>query len=319
MVKRENIKLNMGQVGIFLLGIFLLICGIYSYKDTKSFFNSATALTGTIVEINQTTTYSHGETHIWCNPTIEFKTDKREIIKYYAQKTKDYKIGDKVTIYYNEKYKPNVKFASWNGYEELWIEPVILIGIGVIFSLAGISVLISILRKNNGVGKINRKLQDVDLPLTIKPKMDYPTVMFIIILVFVMICGPGFLVYLYLSNIKVPGETIMIIIVSIIMFLAMGIVVLYNNMYKIEIRKDRLILKNLYLKKEILFSDTDSIYEDTYSVKKSVYHKLFISVLEGQKIIDFYSEVFNRYDIKNMIDFVQSKIINRDTLNKGNS
>jgi len=156
------------------------------------------------------------------------------------------------------------------------------------------------------------KFQTNNLPLTIKPEMNYTTVIFAIIFVFVMISGFGFLLYLFSLDIRVDGEVIMIIIISILMFLAMGAVVLNNYMYKIKIQQDRLILKTPFFRKEIFYSDIDNIHEDTYSIRNSVHHRLLISTFKGQKTIDFYSETFNRNDIKNIIYFVKSKVTNKE-------
>lgn len=146
-------------------GLGMLIGAFFIYKNTQDFLKDALTTEGTVIELvrsrsSDSTTY---------RPVVEFKTQGGSRVEFTSSSGSNppgYSKGEVVEVLYQESSPEQAKI---NGFFSLWGASTILGGIGSVFFLVGISIIlfgslkgkkIEYLRKN-GI-PIKAKFQSVE-------------------------------------------------------------------------------------------------------------------------------------------------------------
>lgn len=149
-----------------MVGLGMLVGSFFIYQNTQVFLKNALTTEGLVIELvasrsSDSTTY---------RPVIEFKTQdgsRIEFISSTGSNPPSYSKGEAVEVLYQESFPEQAKV---NGFFSLWGGSIILGGMGSVFFLVGISIIlfgvlkgkkIEYLRKN-GI-PIKAKLQSVEI------------------------------------------------------------------------------------------------------------------------------------------------------------
>jgi hypothetical protein len=134
--KEEKVIGRFIAKGIFILvGLGMLVGSFFIYRHTSSFLKVAKKSQGVVIKLvpkrgsKGSTTYS---------PMIKFKTQKGDEFSFVGNTSSNppsYHRGDKVDIFYNPQNPKNAKISS---FVSLWLLPLILFGMGSVFTLIGI-------------------------------------------------------------------------------------------------------------------------------------------------------------------------------------
>lgn len=127
---------------IFILAsIVLLGAGGYAYHDTKKFLENSVVAKGVVVDVvSRSSSSSSGHTHV---PVVRFKTDKGETITAHGSLGSDppsYKKGEEVRVRYDPKDPHDFSIDT---FFELWFLPIILLGMGSVFGMVGVPMLLA--------------------------------------------------------------------------------------------------------------------------------------------------------------------------------
>ncbi|PBJ09034.1 DUF3592 domain-containing protein [Flavobacterium sp. ACN6] len=149
-----------------IIGAALLTGAFFLYQNKSAFLEKAVSVQGTVIEMvakrsDNSTTYS---------PVISFKTKSGQEITFSSSISSNppsYSVNETVEVLYNPA---DPKEANINTFSSLWIGPLILGGIGIVFFLIGsLSILFGYLKKKKaanlrGSGKlISTKFTHVEL------------------------------------------------------------------------------------------------------------------------------------------------------------
>lgn len=148
-----------------VVGLGMLVGSFFIYQNTQYFLNDALTTEGTVIELvrsrsSDSTTY---------RPVVEFKThggSKVEFTSSSGSNPPSYSKGEVVEVLYQESSPEQAKI---NGFFSLWGASTILGGLGAVFFLVGISIILfgSLKRKKiehlkkNGIA-IKAKFQSVE-------------------------------------------------------------------------------------------------------------------------------------------------------------
>lgn len=121
------------------VGLGLLVGAYLTYTNTQDFLQNASSASGTVTELvrsvsDDSTTY---------RPVVEFTTangDKIEFTSSSGSNPPSYSRGEIVDVFYDQS-KPEQ--AKINGFFSLWGMSLILGGIGTVFSIFGISIIVA--------------------------------------------------------------------------------------------------------------------------------------------------------------------------------
>ncbi|WP_281232747.1 DUF3592 domain-containing protein [Flavobacterium gelatinilyticum] len=120
------------------IGLALLAGALYLYLDKKDFLKNAETVQGTVVELIS----KRSDNSITYAPVISFTTkegNKIEFTSSVSSNPSSYNVGESVEVLYDPK-APNK--ANINGFSSLWIGPLILGILGVIFFLIGFIIIL---------------------------------------------------------------------------------------------------------------------------------------------------------------------------------
>lgn len=117
------------------IGLILLAIAGYVYWREQTFLTSAETVTGTVVNLDMSSSSEGGTT--FC-PIIEFTTKAGEDVRYFGNvcsNPPDYEIGDQVEVYYDPQDIGHVQMKSfWSQY----VGVLVLSCIGLPFFLLGL-------------------------------------------------------------------------------------------------------------------------------------------------------------------------------------
>lgn len=121
------------------IGLCMLLAAGLLFQNTRSFLNSAILTEGTVIDLvesspNDTTVYQ---------PIISFQDQKGEAIEFKStvgNNPPSYLPGDKVELIYEAD---NPEGASINNFFSLWGGALIVAGIGAVFTLMGLGIMLT--------------------------------------------------------------------------------------------------------------------------------------------------------------------------------
>lgn len=141
---------------VAVLGVGLLVGGIFSFVQKQAFLKTAQKTTGLVTDLIQSYTGAPGPAsnsngnyvsasrnkNLVYYPEVSFTTADGQTIKFQSSTGSNppaYRRGEKVTILYDPR---NPYDASIGSFFQLWFGTIILLGLGVVFTFVGILGLI---------------------------------------------------------------------------------------------------------------------------------------------------------------------------------
>lgn len=138
------------MMGIFLLiGLILLYLGFAFFLRKRASLQKLTeSVTGTVTELfSQRMTGSRGGYYTGTAPIVSFRTQSGEDMQFRSSVFSSppaYQVGQEVTVIY-DPFQPQTAIIRSSLFLEFWFVPLILWGLGTIFSLVGIILLFAAL------------------------------------------------------------------------------------------------------------------------------------------------------------------------------
>lgn len=140
----KKISESLTGVVLFILGMALLVGGIYLLKDKVAFFNNSIQTEGTIVDVESSTRKNNTYYH----PVISFQALDGNTYTILSEtgttSAFDYTKGDKLMVRYIEE---NPQMAKQDSLMGLWGLPMALLVAGIVILLAGGSTVYNYFNK----------------------------------------------------------------------------------------------------------------------------------------------------------------------------
>jgi hypothetical protein len=134
---KERSKLLKG-VGLFFLGIILLVIGVYLLKNKMEFLNNSVQVVGTIIDVES----SRSNSTTYYYPVISFHTLDGTTYTFSSETGSsaafDINKGDKISVRYTEENPQNAKVDS---FMELWGLPLALLLAAIVLLLVGAGIV----------------------------------------------------------------------------------------------------------------------------------------------------------------------------------
>ncbi len=137
-------------VVFFLIGLVLLFAGFLSYNHTQKFITNSEVTTGTVIDLVRGTSgpENSGSGSYVYYPVVQFKTNNDSLIEFQSKVGSNppaCRKGEQVQVRYLEQapYK-----AGIDSFMQLWFVSIILLGLGVVFSGIGGTMLGLIMGSN---------------------------------------------------------------------------------------------------------------------------------------------------------------------------
>jgi len=147
----------------FVVGLGLFIGGIYSFQNTRRFLQTAIEVPGVVTENVWREERSSDNRASWAfYPRIRFRTSDGQNISFISNtgsSPPSYRVNEPITILYDPQQPYH---ASIKSFSELWMLPVLLCGMGSLFSSFGIVVVVwqaFSARKNAWLQQNGRRIQ----------------------------------------------------------------------------------------------------------------------------------------------------------------
>ena len=122
------------------IGLSLLVGCFFLYKSTHDFIKRSVQTSGEVTDYKIETDSDGSETYY---PIVQFKTSQGELIEFtsrYGGKPPAFSTGEVVSVLYDptapEKARINTFFS-------LWLGAMIVGGLGIIFTLVGLGMIVS--------------------------------------------------------------------------------------------------------------------------------------------------------------------------------
>ncbi|WKB82449.1 DUF3592 domain-containing protein [Cellulophaga lytica] len=139
--------INIVKYVFTVIGIGMLVGAFFAFQSTNSFLQNATETQGIVIQMLESSSSSSSDNSITYKPLVEF-TDKNgdqfQFTSTISSNPPSYSINEKVDVLYNAD-TPNK--AKIKGFFSLWGLSTILGGIGLIFTLIGVGIIASGLKK----------------------------------------------------------------------------------------------------------------------------------------------------------------------------
>lgn len=134
-------------------GVAMAFFGWQGYTSTKTFMVNAEQARGTVVEVAaRSGTDSSGNPTIYFYPVVEFTAADGRAVRYQSSvgsSRPSQQVGQAVEIVYNPA---NPQDARVNSFTEVWLWPVVLLGMGAVFVLAGVGAFFNSIALIAGLG-----------------------------------------------------------------------------------------------------------------------------------------------------------------------
>ncbi len=131
---------------IFLLvGLGMLGGGIYSFVTTWQFIGGAAAADGVVIALEERRSSADGDSSYY--PRVVFETEDRrkyEFIGDTGSRPAAFDVGERVRVLFDPA-RPEA--ARIDSFLQLWLLPLILGGLGTVFSGFGLAATLSLLRE----------------------------------------------------------------------------------------------------------------------------------------------------------------------------
>jgi hypothetical protein len=122
-------------------GIGLLIGGFVSVARTRAFIAKAVETTGEVVELEEEPATEPGEPLTY-RPVVSFVLDSKQRVRFKSMVHSNppaYDVGESVSVLYEPNRPHEARIRSFTS---LWLLALILIGLGLIFSVLGAGLLV---------------------------------------------------------------------------------------------------------------------------------------------------------------------------------
>lgn len=126
-----------------VVGVVLLAIGVKIYLSTKKFLATAVGAQGTVIEmVERTRRDREGDVSTMWAPKVRFEVAGKpiEFESSIGASPPRYKEGQTIDVKYDPQDPNNAKVASGSSY---WTGPIILGGLGVIFTIVGLAMAIA--------------------------------------------------------------------------------------------------------------------------------------------------------------------------------
>ena len=126
-----------------VVGVVLLAIGVKIYLSTKKFLATAVGAQGTVIEmVERTRRDREGDVSTMWAPKVRFEVAGKpiEFESSVGASPPRYKEGQTIDVKYDPQDPNNAKVASGSSY---WTGPIILGGLGVIFTIVGLAMAIA--------------------------------------------------------------------------------------------------------------------------------------------------------------------------------
>lgn len=136
-----------------LIGAALLIGALLMYNSTQDFLDRAVITEGTVIDLIR----SQSEDSDTYTPFVKFRTKNGEIVEFVSSTgggPNSYSIGEVVSVAYLED---SIDKAEINDTSSLWGGVMILAGMGSVFFLIGLSIILFGASKNKKVKYLKEK------------------------------------------------------------------------------------------------------------------------------------------------------------------
>jgi hypothetical protein len=147
----------------FVIGLGLFTGGIFAIQHTRRFVQTAVEVPGVVIENVWREKQDRDRGTSWVSyPRIRFRNREGQEVTFTSttgSSPPSYRVNEPVTILYDPQEPHN---ASIKSFAELWLLPVILCGMGLIFSSFGIVAVVwkgARTRKNAWLQQNGRRIQ----------------------------------------------------------------------------------------------------------------------------------------------------------------
>ncbi|WP_013320872.1 DUF3592 domain-containing protein [Gloeothece verrucosa] len=126
-----------------LLGLGMLFGSWLSFSGTQDFLKNSVSSVGTVIDLRVKSSYDHDGGSIYY-PRVSFQTEKAEKIDFesnFGTNPPAYKVGQQVPVLY---HPDNPDQAQIKSFWSLWFVSILLLGMGGIFTVVGLSLLLSL-------------------------------------------------------------------------------------------------------------------------------------------------------------------------------
>jgi hypothetical protein len=140
MMKRDPSLLL--SIIFFLIGIGMLIGGIFAYRSNQQFLQSSLKSKGTVTSLD----LRHSSDSSSYHPVVQFRTLKNQIINFTSSvgsNPASYQVGETVEVNYDPT---NPNSAKINDFSSNWLTVLILSVMGTVFSSLGLILPVNTIR-----------------------------------------------------------------------------------------------------------------------------------------------------------------------------
>ena len=126
----------------FLIGVGMLIGGIFAYRSNQQFLQSSLKSTGTVTGLD----LKHSSDSSSYHPVVQFRTLKNQVINFTSSvgsNPASYQVGETVEVNYDPT---NPNSAKINDFSSNWLTVLILSVMGTVFSFLGLILPVNTIR-----------------------------------------------------------------------------------------------------------------------------------------------------------------------------
>jgi hypothetical protein len=128
------------SVLFIVVGVVCLIaCGI-TFSHTRAFLATAKTTSGRVIGLDPDTDSHHNITYHTVFTFTDDSNNAHTIRTSYAQRPQPYSVGDRIVILYPPDSPESARIRSFSS---LWLAPVILVTVGLLFPVMGLLAFIS--------------------------------------------------------------------------------------------------------------------------------------------------------------------------------
>jgi uncharacterized protein DUF3592 len=136
---------------MLLAGLVMLGVAVYLYHDTRSFLAGSVRAEGTVIDFQRTESLSHDNNHTYrsvsYHPVVQFTDGSGHRIEFTSGSGSNppaYSRGDAVEVLYHASAPDK---ARLNGFMSLWFGPLLVGGLGVVFTALGAGMIVGLMRR----------------------------------------------------------------------------------------------------------------------------------------------------------------------------
>jgi hypothetical protein len=121
------------RVGL-AVGIGLLVAGAATFVHTLRFVERAERATGTVIDLSEVIDRSEGSISVVYHPVVRFTTAEGRTVEFRSPSgsSSPPDVGDRVGVLYDPD---DPQDAELSGFFDLWLFPIVLVPLGILFSI----------------------------------------------------------------------------------------------------------------------------------------------------------------------------------------